>query len=151
MRQAVQEAAAVQAPAAASRQWHLSAEEMRTYREEGLVRPRLKLEDALVAELRDLLDETLSATAGQRPESLVCPHIPGMNGLPAEITNRWLDICTQPKIVDVVADVLGPDIILWGSQLFSKPAGTGLAVPWHQDGHFWPIRPLATCTVWIGV
>ena len=118
---------------------------MRTYREQGLVRPKLKLDETLVAEMRDLLDKTLSATSGQRPESLVCPHIPGMNGLPAEITNRWLNICTQPKILDVVENVLGPDIILWGSQLFSKPAGTGLAVPWHQDGHFWPIRPLATC------
>ena len=38
-----------------------------------------------------------------------------------------------------------------GIQLFCKPAGTGLAVPWHQDGHFWPIRPLATCTVWIAI
>ena len=138
-------------PAAAVRQWHLTPEEMQIYRENGLVRPRLKLDDALVAEMRDLLDKTLSATVGQRSESLVCPHIPGMNGLPAEITDRWLDICTQPMILDVVEDVLGSDIILWGSQLFSKPAGTGLAVPWHQDGHFWPIRTLATCTVWIAI
>ena len=129
MSQAVQEAVAPQGPAAAAAQWHLSAEEMRTYREDGLVRPKLKLGDALVAEMRDLLDKTLSATAGQRPESLVCPHIPGMNGLAAEITQRWLTICTQPQILDVVEDALGPDIILWGSQLFSKPAGTGLAVP----------------------
>ena len=42
-------------------------------------------------------------------------------------------------------------MILWGSQLFCKPAGTGLPVPWHQDGHFWPIRPLATCTVWLAL
>ena len=123
-------------PAVAAPQWHLTPEEMQIYRKNGLVRPRLKLDDALVAEMRDLLDKTLSATVGQRSESLVCPHIPGMNGLPAEITDRWLDICTQPMILDVVEDVLGSDIILWGSQLFSKPAGTGLALPWHQDGHF---------------
>jgi len=45
----------------------------------------------------------------------------------------------------------GPTVVLWGSQIFCKPAGTGLAVPWHQDGHFWPIRPLATCSVWIAI
>jgi hypothetical protein len=25
----------------------------------------------------------------------------------------------------------------------------GREVPWHQDGHFWPFRPLATCTIWL--
>ncbi len=115
------------------------------------MRPRVRLDADTVAEMRALLDLTLDATPGQRPESLVCPHIAGMNGLDAALTDRWLAICIRPEIVDLVEQVLGPDIILWGSQLFCKPAGTGLAVPWHQDGHFWPIRPLATCTVWIAI
>ncbi|MDG2284650.1 MAG: phytanoyl-CoA dioxygenase family protein, partial [Alphaproteobacteria bacterium] len=25
------------------------------------------------------------------------------------------------------------------------------AVPWHQDGPFWPVAPLASCTVWIAL
>ena len=131
--------------------WSLSDDDRREYREEGLVRPALNLGEATLSAMRDLLDETLAATQGQRPESLVCPHLEGMNGLPKAITDRWLAICTDSRIVDLVADVIGPDVILWGSQLFCKPAGTGLAVPWHQDGHFWPIRPLATCTVWIAI
>lgn len=40
--------------------------------------------------------------------------------------------------------IIGPDIIMWGSQVFSKPAGNEFAVPWHQDGQYWPMRPLAT-------
>ena len=24
-------------------------------------------------------------------------------------------------------------------------------MPWHQDGQYWPIRPLATCTVWVAI
>ena len=27
----------------------------------------------------------------------------------------------------------------------------GHATPWHQDGQYWPIRPLATCTVWLAI
>ena len=129
----------------------LAPEDLGVYRERGLVRPSFRLDGATVAGLRALLDETLEATPGQRPESLVCPHIEGMNGLPAAITERWLALCARPDILDLVEGVIGPDVILWGSQLFSKPAQTGLAVPWHQDGHFWPIRPLATCTVWIAI
>ena len=129
----------------------LSGDELDAYREHGLVRPTLRLDpDALVG-VRRLLEQTLEATPGQRPESLVCPHIEGMNGLPPEITERWLALCRTPALLDAVERVIGPDVILWGSQLFCKPAGTGLAVPWHQDGHFWPIRPLATCTVWIAI
>ena len=29
--------------------------------------------------------------------------------------------------------------------------GEGFETPWHQDGHYWPIRPLATCTVWVAL
>jgi len=47
--------------------------------------------------------------------------------------------------------VIGQDIALWNSSFFAKPAGNGKATPWHQDGEYWPIRPLATCTVWLAV
>jgi len=53
--------------------------------------------------------------------------------------------------MDMVESILGPDIILWGCHAFCKPAGDGMEVPWHQDGQYWPIRPLANCTVWIAV
>ena len=26
-----------------------------------------------------------------------------------------------------------------------------MEVPWHQDGQYWPIRSLATCTVWVAL
>ena len=51
----------------------------------------------------------------------------------------------------MVEQVLGGDFALWNSSLFAKPAGNGRATPWHQDGEYWPIRPVATCTVWIAV
>lgn len=129
----------------------LSEGELAVYRRDGLVRPGWRLPDPDVADLRALLGETLASTRGRRPESLVCPHVAGMNDLPATITDRWLALASRPEFLDIVERVIGPDIILWGSQLFCKPAGTGLAVPWHQDGHFWPIRPLATCTLWLAL
>jgi ectoine hydroxylase-related dioxygenase (phytanoyl-CoA dioxygenase family) len=42
-------------------------------------------------------------------------------------------------------------VILWGCQVFCKPGGDGLETPFHQDGHYWPIRPLATCTAWVAL
>jgi len=129
----------------------LSAAELDEYAQSGLVKPDLRLPAEDVAQMRELLDRTLDATPGQRPEALVCPHVEGMNGLPREITDQWLAICARPDFVDAVSDVLGEDVMLWGSQLFCKPAGTGMEVPWHQDGHFWPIEPLATVTLWLAI
>lgn len=35
--------------------------------------------------------------------------------------------------------------------MFCKPPVTGKAIPWHQDGQYWPIRPIATCSVWMAL
>jgi len=51
----------------------------------------------------------------------------------------------------MVAQIIGEDIALWNSSFFAKPARVGSTTPWHQDGEYWPMRPLATCTVWIAV
>jgi hypothetical protein len=131
--------------------WRLSSAEMRTYREEGLVRPALAFSPKELSDMRTLLDATLAATTDKRPESIVCPHIAAMNNLSSDLADSWLKLCTLPRLLDLVEQTIGPDIVLWGSQIFCKPAGTGMAVPWHQDGHFWPIRPLATCSVWIAI
>lgn len=51
----------------------------------------------------------------------------------------------------MVAQLIGDDIALWNSSFFAKPASVGTKTPWHQDGEYWPIEPLATCTVWIAI
>jgi ectoine hydroxylase-related dioxygenase (phytanoyl-CoA dioxygenase family) len=63
----------------------------------------------------------------------------------------FLALARDPDIVDLVSDAIGQDLILWGCHVFCKPAGDGYETPWHQDGHYWPIRPLATCTVWLAL
>ena len=66
-------------------------------------------------------------------------------------SRAFLELAMHPPILDLVEQVLGPDIILWGCHVFCKPAGDGYETPWHQDGHYWPIRPLANCTAWVAL
>jgi hypothetical protein len=129
----------------------LSQQELADYHRDGLVHPAYRLPNGLLQRMQLALEELLVATRGTPPERIICPHVPALNGLSESITRKWLDLCTTTEIVDLVESVLGPDVILWGSQVFCKPAGTGLEVPWHQDGEYWPIRPLATCSVWIAL
>lgn len=129
----------------------LSAEHIRVYRDEGLVVSPVRLPDARLDAMREALDRLMRDNASVAPESLICPHIPNGSRHDARAAARWLEFATDPVIVDQVAQLIGPDVILWGSQVFCKPAGTGREVPWHQDGRYWPIRPVATCSVWIAL
>jgi hypothetical protein len=129
----------------------VTAQERSVYERDGLVIPAFRLPESSRLDMTRAVDELLAATAGQAPESIVCPHVPDMNNLPENITRTWLDFCARPEILDLVESLIGPDIILWGSQVFCKPAATGMEVPWHQDGEYWPMRPLATCSVWIAI
>ena len=78
----------------------LSSEEKQTCAEDGLVKPDCRLPEQTMQRMRSLADSTLAATKGQPPESIVCPYLPGWNGLPEEITNEWLTIAGGPVIVD---------------------------------------------------
>ena len=60
------------------------------------------------------------------------------------------DLCADPAIVERVAALLGPDLLLWHSRFFDKQPGSE-AVPWHQDMAFWPIEPDVCISAWIAV
>lgn len=63
----------------------------------------------------------------------------------------FLEFAHDDEILDMVGQLIGPDIAIWNSSLFAKPAKVGSRTPWHQDGEYWPIDPLATCTAWIAL
>ena len=49
-----------------------------------------------------------------------------------------------------MAALLGPDLVLWRSQLIRKMPGA-LAIPWHQDASNWPLAPGNTISAWIAL
>ena len=128
----------------------MSPREIDTYREEGLVIPEYRLPPAKLARLREGLEQLIKDNPNVRGEMLISAHISkGTEGVRGNQT--FFDLATDPDLLDLVECVIGPDLILWGAHVFCKPPGDGKEVPWHQDGHYWPIRPLATCTVWVAI
>ena len=61
------------------------------------------------------------------------------------------DVLTQPRIVAYVQDLLGENVIGWGSHFFCKMPHDGKKVAWHQDASYWPLTPTKTCTVWLAI
>jgi hypothetical protein len=129
----------------------LSEMEITHYQRDGYVIPSFRLAENKVTHLRAILDTLIADNPGVRPEKLVSAHVDGDNGEGVKGSAEFLKLAQDQDIVDLVEAVIGPDIMLWGCHVFCKPGGDGYETPWHQDGHYWPIRPLATCTVWVAL
>ena len=53
---------------------------------------------------------------------------------------RWLDALREPALLDIVEEILGPDIVLHHTKLFLKPPEEGAPFPMHQDWTYFPTR-----------
>jgi len=60
------------------------------------------------------------------------------------------NLCAHPEVVERMACIYGPDLVLWRSNFFVKNPGDK-AVPWHQDRNYWPIEPPVNITAWIAI
>lgn len=129
----------------------LTPAETAAYQRDGYVIPVLRLTETRMAELADAVDYVRKVNPHVPPESLMSCHIVDNKAENRRGHQAFLDLALDPALLDLVEQVIGPDIILWGCHLFCKPGETGREVPWHQDGHYWPFDPLATCTVWLAI
>ncbi|OPZ05176.1 MAG: Phytanoyl-CoA dioxygenase (PhyH) [candidate division BRC1 bacterium ADurb.BinA292] len=55
---------------------------------------------------------------------------------------------THPNILEILEQILGPDIKLYRNTLLLKPPLVGSAKGMHQDSPYWPIEPMELCSCW---
>ena len=61
------------------------------------------------------------------------------------------ELSTDPRVLDAVESVIGPDILLWSASVFPKlPLDPG-HVTMHQDGTYWGLEGGAVTTAWIAL
>jgi hypothetical protein len=130
----------------------LTAEEVAAYHRDGHVTAAHRLPDDLRAGLTAAVEALIDQNPDVAPEALAGAHVPHNGDTGVRGRQELLDLVRHPDILDMVAQLLGPDLIVWGSHVFAKPAEAGRAVPWHQDGQYWDfIRPLEAVTAWIAI
>ena len=129
----------------------LTKNEIRSYTRNGFVVPKFRLDNSDLEKLQNATLELMQTYPHIPTEGLVSPHIFYTGSNRPDIHSTFLEICKLNPLLNIVDQLIGPDIIVWGSRIFSKAPQTGRATPWHQDGEYWPIRPLATATVWIAI
>ncbi len=119
----------------------LSQAQIDDYHENGYVVPDFRIPETVL----QAIDDHTASLIEARPEFRDnCSAL-------LRYDMSFAQYCNTPGILDMAAQLIGPNIALWNMSLFGKPALNGKATPWHQDGEYWPIRPLATCTVWIAI
>lgn len=130
----------------------LTDAEVAAFHRDGQVTAARRLPDDLLAELTAAIDGLIADNPDVRPEALSGAHVPRNGDTGVRGRAELLACASHPVLLDMVSRVLGPDLIVWGSHVFAKPAGDGMAVPWHQDGQYWfHVRPLETVTAWIAI
>ena len=61
------------------------------------------------------------------------------------------ELVRHPRVLEVVAALLGPDLIVWDSDVFIKePRSEGFA-SWHQDLRYWGVDSHDAVTAWIAL
>ncbi len=68
------------------------------------------------------------------------------------LLQTWVaSLVSNARILDAIEDILGEDIMCWGTSLFVKEPGAKSYVSWHQDSTYWGLSSSNVVTAWIAL
>ncbi len=131
-------------PSAVENPKTLTSEQISAFNRDGYLKGIRIFSEDEIADIRAYFDELLARTlaAGGDSYSISTAHLR---------FGRVYDILTHPRIVARVKDLLGENVIAWGSHFFCKLPGDGKRVSWHQDSSYWPLTPSKAATAWLAI
>ena len=131
-------------PATPQRPKVLSVAQIDQFNRDGFLKGFRIFSSAEIAEHRRYFDQLLERVlaAGGDSYSISSAHLK---------YGRVWDLLTDHRIVALVSDLLGEDVVGWGSHYFCKLPRDGKSVAWHQDASYWPLTPSKTITVWLAI
>jgi Phytanoyl-CoA dioxygenase (PhyH) len=122
----------------------LSCAQLGEYRREGVVFPLFALSAVEAARCRSACDE-LETRLGGKPRTVEVRQM--------HLHFPWAyELATQPRILDAAEDVLGPNLLIWTTELFAKhPQDARVAIGWHRDEPYMGFDGGQTTTAWIAL
>lgn len=113
------------------------------YRRDGYLFPLPAIDVAQATEARRALEDLEKREGGRlRNDQRHKPHL---------LLTALDRIVNEPRILDAVEAILGPDILCWESILFTKEAKDPAFVSWHQDATYWGLEPFDVVTAWVAL
>jgi ectoine hydroxylase-related dioxygenase (phytanoyl-CoA dioxygenase family) len=122
----------------------LDASQIERFNRDGYLSPIEIFGAEEIDSIRQYFDRLLERTlaAGGNSYSISTAHLR---------YGRVYDLLTDRRITAYVKDLLGENVIGWGSHFFCKMPGDGKRVSWHQDASYWPLSPSKAVTVWLAI
>jgi len=118
----------------------LTEEQVEAYHRDGYLFPVRIMRRDQATELRSKLESFEAQIGGEFQQRYrIKAHLPF----------PWLnDLIRNPVLLDAVEDIIGPNILCWGSSFFTKNAHDPRFVSWHQDSTYYGLQPRETLTAW---
>ncbi|HEY8942989.1 MAG TPA: phytanoyl-CoA dioxygenase family protein, partial [Polyangiaceae bacterium] len=122
----------------------LGADQVEGYRRHGIVFPIRVMSREKAAQYRERCDE-LESLLGGSPRTIEVRQM--------HLHFRWAyELCVEPAVLDAVSSVLGPNLLVWATELFAKKArDPNLFIAWHRDSPYMGFDPRLTATAWISL
>lgn len=121
----------------------LSQDAVDAYRRDGVIWPIRVMSPLEAGEYRGQL-ESYEAQSGH--------PLKGAWRHKTHLLFSWADsLVHHAKVVDAVEDILGPNILCWTTNLFTKEARHPGYVSWHQDATYWGLDPHDVVTAWVAL
>ncbi|MDE0335238.1 MAG: phytanoyl-CoA dioxygenase family protein [Defluviicoccus sp.] len=121
----------------------LTPRQIEQYRRDGYVFPLRVLEAHEIPPLRARL-EALEAENGGR--------LSHRQRGKSHLLFKWLDdLIRDPKILDPIEQLIGPDILCWNTIFWIKDAGSRSFVSWHQDSRYWGLSGDKVVSAWLAL
>ena len=120
------------------------ADARRRYETDGILFPIPVLTPAEARRYRAACDD-LEARLGGRPRTVEVRQM--------HLHFRWAyELAVHPRVLDAVEQVLGPDLLVWATELFAKhPHDRTMSVNWHRDRPYLGFAEGRTATAWIAL
>jgi len=131
-------------PSAVANPRTLMAAQIAAFNRDGYLKGIRIFSEPEISGIRRYFDDLLARTlaAGGDSYSISTAHLK---------YGRVYDLLTDRRIVACVQDLLGDNVIAWGSHFFCKMPGDGKRVSWHQDASYWPLTPSKAVTAWLAI
>ena len=122
--------------------YQLTREQQRDYNHAGFLAPISLFTRSEARQLRTELETFESQFGAQATAKRTDLHL----------LQQWAwRVVTNPRLVNPLTSLLGPDLLLWSTQWFIKEPGDGMRVSLHQDASYWGLEPHDIATVWIAL
>ena len=120
----------------------LTQEQIDSYRTDGYLAPMDGIDSADAAAMLEDLDAFEAANGISAGQLQMKGHL---------CFRRSYNFTFNPRILDVVEDLIGPNILSFASRFWIKGAQDGSHVTWHQDSAYFGLDPHELVTVWLAI